>query len=70
MAVTAAPPGQGGTGHVNEQPQSYWIDRFRTEGMEYDEGRSREVATGFRREGVRSTWLADNVMVFVRRDGA
>jgi hypothetical protein len=70
VVFTAAPPGQGGTGHVNEQPQSYWIDRFRAEGMEYDETWSREVATRFEREGVRSPWLVDNVMVFARPDGA
>ena len=25
VVFTAAPPGQGGTDHVNEQPRSYWV---------------------------------------------
>jgi 2-polyprenyl-3-methyl-5-hydroxy-6-metoxy-1,4-benzoquinol methylase len=30
IAVSAAPPGQGGEGHFNEQPQAYWIKLFAT----------------------------------------
>ena len=26
---SAAVPGQGGSGHINERPQSFWIERFR-----------------------------------------
>lgn len=29
VLITAAPPGQLGVGHVNCQPQSYWIDMFK-----------------------------------------
>jgi hypothetical protein len=32
---TAAPPGQGGTGHINEQPRDFWIDLFEQHGMRY-----------------------------------
>lgn len=28
ILFSAAIPGQGGTGHVNEQPQSYWYNKF------------------------------------------
>lgn len=28
IVMTAAPPGQGGTHHVNEKPREYWIDLF------------------------------------------
>ena len=28
VLFSAAVPGQGGTGHINEQPQSYWHARF------------------------------------------
>jgi SAM-dependent methyltransferase len=64
VVFTAAPPGQGGSGHKNEQPASYWIARFRAEGMDYDEGLSVKLADGFRRERVQSEWLAENVMAF------
>lgn len=64
VVFTAAPPGQGGSGHVNEQERSYWVERFRNHGMvERQELRDR-VAAGFR--DARSSWLATNVMVFTR----
>lgn len=28
IVFSAAAPGQGGTGHINEQPAQYWVDRF------------------------------------------
>src|SRR5262249_48198784 len=28
VIFSAATPGQGGTDHVNEQPHSYWIEKF------------------------------------------
>lgn len=36
VVLTAAPPGQGGTHHVNEKPPNYWIQIFADHGMEYD----------------------------------
>ena len=33
IVFTAAPPGQGGTDHVNEQPPSYWITKFQQRGF-------------------------------------
>lgn len=35
VMFTAAHPGQGGQGHINEQPREYWIDRFEKRGMTY-----------------------------------
>lgn len=37
LVLTAAPPGQGGHLHVNEQPQSYWIELMKSFSMKYDE---------------------------------
>lgn len=31
---SAAQPGQGGTMHLNEQPKSYWLDKFRAHGWD------------------------------------
>lgn len=67
VVFTAAPPGQGGRGHKNEQPRSHWIDRFEALGLRYDEKLSRELADGFRGENVQSVWLALNVMMFAAR---
>jgi len=32
VAISAAPPGQGGEGHFNEQPQEYWQRKFSDRG--------------------------------------
>lgn len=34
VLFSAAVPGQGGTGHVNERWQSYWVDHFRAHGFQ------------------------------------
>lgn len=36
VLFSAAMPGQGGYGHINEQWPSYWIEKFRVCGMEPD----------------------------------
>ena len=63
---TAAHPGQGGTGHINEQPKSYWIERFETAGMRHNPELSQRVAAAFRAEGVPGTWLIENVVVLIK----
>jgi 2-polyprenyl-3-methyl-5-hydroxy-6-metoxy-1,4-benzoquinol methylase len=32
ITLSAAPPGQGGEGHFNEQPKSYWVAKFEKRG--------------------------------------
>jgi len=37
ILFSAATPGQGGTGHINERKHEYWLDKFRLNGFEvYD----------------------------------
>jgi SAM-dependent methyltransferase len=67
VVFTAAHPGQGGHGHINEQPQSYWIERFAANGMRHNAAMSSELAKTFQQERV-VYWLIDNVMVFERTD--
>lgn len=33
LVFSAAPPGQGGHDHINEQPMAYWLDRFAPYGI-------------------------------------
>lgn len=37
IVFSAAQPGQGGTGHINEQPHKYWIDKLETKGFMYSQ---------------------------------
>ena len=35
VVMTAAPPGWGGYGHVNEQPEAYWINLFQENDFDF-----------------------------------
>ncbi len=43
VVVSAAPPGQGGDGHFNEQLPVYWIEKFKQYGYAFDQPRSEEL---------------------------
>lgn len=62
---SAAHPGQGGIGHVNEQPQGYWMAKFGTHGFALDAD-----ATGMLREKLKALvqcwWLPMNALIFRR----
>lgn len=61
IVFTAATPGQGGVDHVNEQPHSYWLAKFRVRGFRLDAG----LTEGWRAEwqGATAPWYAANVLV-------
>jgi SAM-dependent methyltransferase len=63
VVFTAAQPGQGGTGHVNEQPPAYWIERFEAAGMRYEDRLTQDLSAAFQRAEV-APWFANNVIVF------
>jgi len=65
VLFTAAPKGQGGVGHINEQPTAFWVDLFG--GMHYslEEERSNTVRDVMKRSGV-VAWIANNFMSFHR----
>lgn len=68
IVFTAAQPGQGGSGHINEQPKEYWVERFQSAGARYDPVASDDLAGAFRAAGV-STWFERNVLVFAATVG-
>lgn len=66
---SAAAPGQPGVGHINCQPQSYWIDLFRANGFDFDLERTGELKA--RLASVkRAWWLLQNALIFRRRGAA
>jgi hypothetical protein len=67
VIFTAAQPGQGGTGHVNEQPPRYWIDRFEAAGLRYQAHLTRQAAEGFQAARV-APWFAQNILIFTTPD--
>lgn len=62
VVFTAAPPGQGGTGHINEQPKTYWETRFEARGKT----RARELESAFLDTdgAIPDGYLLANLMIF------
>lgn len=64
VIFTAAPPGQGGTDHVNEQPMAYWTELFKQHAF-YP---AVELADTWRHEwtdsGKVAEWYTNNLMIF------
>ena len=71
ILLTAAPPGQGGHGHVNCQPKRYWEKLFGWNGylrVNYYEARLRaELHPWHKKKGIKAYY--DNCMVFKKLKG-
>ena len=63
VVFSAAFPGQGGQGHINEQPQEYWRELFLLEGFEYRPDQTLEFSNRLRENNFRG-WLPQNVQLF------
>lgn len=64
VLFSAAVPGQGGDGHVNERPAGYWADRFAREG--YDG--SGELRWHLWDDERVEWWYRQNLLLFWRAD--
>ncbi len=60
----AAIPMQGGTDHVNERRQSYWVAKFAARGF----GASTELRDRFWGDDRIQVWYRQNALLYVRRD--
>ena len=65
VVFSAARPGQGGRGHVNEQPKEYWIDKFRQEGFVWDVQKTKLFVAMLIDRRVKS-WYHKNLLVLRR----
>ena len=67
VVFTAAPPGQGGDGHINCQPKEYWDGRLKDRGLVYLPSESKHVSEGWKAIlGTKMWWLYTNVMLYRR----
>lgn len=64
VVFTAAQPGQGGSGHVNEQPREYWARRFAVHDFVELSDVTRTLSAEFLERGVQGAWFARNVAVY------
>jgi SAM-dependent methyltransferase len=53
LLISAAPPGQGGTHHVNERPNNYWEEKFRNKGFILDKNLTNQIKESLNFDGVR-----------------
>lgn len=63
VLLTAATPGQGGTDHVNEQPNDYWIEKFSQFGFQFIDEVSASMREAWEKENI-AWWYSRNLMVF------
>lgn len=63
VLFTAAPVGQGGVGHINEQPYEFWIDLFSEQGFTLNQELSEKMRAQMKAEKV-VWWIANNLMLF------
>lgn len=66
VVFTAATPGQGGNDHVNEQPHSYWIEKFRARGFGLDAAATQRGREAWQASGRVRDWYYKNLMIFRR----
>lgn len=66
VVMSAATPGQAGTDHVNEQPHSYWINKFEKNQYYFQEIASQQLSQHWKSSNVVPCYY-ENVMVFLRR---
>ncbi len=64
IVLTAAPPGQGGTNHVNEQPPSYWVSKFQQRSFTHAEELSQRWRESWKAAGDVDDMYQQNLMVF------
>lgn len=66
ILFSAAIPGQGGTEHVNEQPLSYWVKKFKKRGYKlYD-----IIRPAFWGDKNIDVWYRQNTVLFIKNDAA
>lgn len=65
IVFTAAPPGQGGTDHLNEQPPEYWFDKFAAHGFTFLEPRTEAWKSRLSERGLHLHYQK-NLMLFAK----
>lgn len=63
LLFTAAQPGQGGVGHINNRPKLFWQTKFEQVGLKYDEDLVKKI-TVFCKQGYHMGWFVNNILCF------
>jgi len=63
IVFSAAHPGQGGQGHINEQPKKFWKEKFEKHGFAYQYEDTKEFQKNLIELGYKG-WLPENIQIF------
>lgn len=66
LLFSAATPGQGGAGHLNERPHGYWRGLLAARGLVEDEALTADLRRRWSELAPRAWWYGRNVMAFRR----
>lgn len=66
LVISAAPPGQGGHHHVNEQPKRYWVRRLAEHGFVYNRKLTGQIMETFKREKLPYMWMGEHISIYDR----
>lgn len=66
LVLSAAPPGQGGHHHVNEQPKRYWVKRLAEYGFFYNRKLTGQIMETFKREKISYMWMGEHISIYDR----
>jgi len=65
LVFSAAIPGQGGYGHINEQPFEYWVEKLNKINFNCD-SKSTKQFRHYLKENKAKSWYINNISVFKR----
>jgi len=68
LLFSAATPGQGGSGHLNEQPHEYWIEKLEACGLRLDLEMTEALRADWFAVAPRSWWYGKNLVVLGRQE--
>jgi glycosyltransferase involved in cell wall biosynthesis/SAM-dependent methyltransferase len=63
LIFTAAQPGQGGVGHINNRPKRFWAEKFENIGLKQDKKLAKKLVE-YCRQGYHMGWFVNNVLIF------
>lgn len=66
LLFSAATPGQGGSGHLNEQPWAYWVKKLHANGLTINTEKTDHLRKVWTSLAPGAWWYGKNCMVFER----
>ena len=66
VLFSAAPPGQGGSGHINCQPKSFWMEKFEKRGVHENKELTDKIVKNWNKLGA-PEYICSNLIVLERK---